>query len=139
MFAVGSARHDPAADRVDLGGGELFVGIRGGHDLLGILGKDALHHGAVGRVAGFDRLDAVFCCVSSFWGVEAEIGLAFFCIEPVAREAVVREDGADVSAEVDGFIGCAEDCSWDESGDDEEGGEKRRSDHDGVGGVFGVL
>ena len=97
-----------------------------------------MHQGAVGRVAGFDRLDSVFCCVGSFWGVEAEIGLALFGIEPVAREAVVREDGADVSVEVDGFVGCAEDCSWDESGDDEEGGEKRRSDHDGVGGCLGV-
>lgn len=56
---------------------------------------------ACSGVAGFDGKHSIDGGVSAFWGIEAEVGLAFFCVEPVAGKAVVAENGADIAVEIE--------------------------------------
>ena len=93
---------DPLGEEGDLGGGDDFVELRRGHDLVGVGGEDALEEGAFFGVTGDDGDGAVVVGFGGGFFVEAEAGFAFGFIGAVAEEAVFGEDGTDLAAEVDG-------------------------------------
>lgn len=104
MLAVRCALGDPAAEGVDLGGGEFLVGIRRGHHLVRVFGEDALEKGACGGSARFDCLGAILDGVSALGGIKTEVGLAFFGVESMTAKTVVGENGADFAIKVDWAI-----------------------------------
>jgi hypothetical protein len=88
---------DPALEEFFFGGGEFFVGVWRGHEVIGIGGEDAFDDGAGVRVAGGDGFG--FDGVGA--DVEAEVAFAMVLIGPVAGVAVFGEDGSDVPVERD--------------------------------------
>jgi hypothetical protein len=93
---------NPRLDLLFLLGGEARVLLRRRHHLLFIGADDARPHIAVRRIAGLDADEAVALGVGGLRDIEAELSLAPFLIEAVARETVFGEDRFDVAAVVDG-------------------------------------
>ena len=86
---------DPAFEQFLLLAREHLLQARRRHHLLGIVGEDAVEHDARIGIARGDgtRLDGGIPLI------EPEIGLATAAVGPVAGEAVLHEDGADVLVE----------------------------------------
>ena len=96
MLAPVGAFGDPAAEEVDFGGGEGgFVGARRGHEEGGLGGGDAGEEFGFGGVAGRDDGEGAFAVI------EAQVGHAGGGVGAVATDALVRQEGEDVAAEVD--------------------------------------
>ena len=116
-------------------GERVFGGWRR-HDLVRVVGEDA-GDGFAGVWAGGN--DGAGTAFGGFEGggadVESELAFTAFLVGPVALEAMVGKDGADVFGEVrSGFCGCGG------GGRDEEEGEARRHGHHGRNGVgSGIL
>jgi hypothetical protein len=98
---------DPALDGVDLLGGQLAVGLRRRHPLVGVLGGQSADQLALAALAGDNDGLAVADAEGPLLGVEAELGLAGLLVRAVAEEAVVRQDGQHVAAEVHRRVGGA--------------------------------
>ena len=90
---------DPSTQELDLFLSERVPGIRRRHVLVGIGVGDALNEQAVGRLAGNDH---VFPGKRAVLGIEVEFRFAVLFVGPVAREAIVRENRADVPVEAEG-------------------------------------
>ena len=103
VFAPGGALFDPLGEEGDLGGGDDFVELRRGHDLVGVGGEDALEEGTFFGVTGDDGDGAIVVGLGGGFVVEAEAGFAFGFVGTVTEEAVFGEDGTDLAAEVDGI------------------------------------
>ena len=86
---------DPATEEVFFGGGELFVGVGWGHEVIGIGGEDAFDDGTGFGIAGGDG----FGFNGGVADVEAEVAFAVVLIGPVAGVAVFGEDGSDIAIE----------------------------------------
>lgn len=97
MVLVLGSFFDPEAEGLFFFFGETIGGIEWRHVVVSVRGEDA------GNELGFVGLawDDGVEFSGPFEGVEAEIGLAFFFVEPVAEEAIVREDGANVPVVAD--------------------------------------
>ena len=104
VLLVFSALLDPAGDEVFFLFGKGFVEILRRHGILYVV--DALPSDALRRFSGDDGVFLGITFergVGALGGVEAEVFLAFRGVEAVAGKALVREDGADVGVEADGF------------------------------------
>ena len=91
---------DPADEQLLLGGRERLLGLGRRHHLLGVVGEDPVeHHARVGvarhKGAALDGLVTL---------VEPEVGLAAGTVGPVAGEAVLHQDRADIAV-VGEFVG----------------------------------
>jgi hypothetical protein len=73
--------------------------IRGRHALLGIGVRDAREELAALGTAGSDDRAAISKGEEPLLAIKTELGLALVRIRPVTLEAVVREDGSDVTIE----------------------------------------
>ena len=106
----GRAFGDPALEKIDLCGRKLFARLRRRHDFLGIARRDARHHLALLQVAGNNRVVAGLRGLERLvLHVQPQLALALVFVRPVAGEAVVREQRADVAVELDGlrrWLGC---------------------------------
>ena len=107
----GGALFDPALDQRDLGGLEGLVLLGRRHDLLFVLGDDALEERALVRLALDDGRRFFLAvlgharCEEAGFGIEAEARLAGGGIGAVAVEAVFGHDRADVAVELDLLFG----------------------------------
>ena len=100
VFLVAGPLFDPLAQQSLLGFSDRLVGFRWWHDRIRIAGLQSLPEFARVEVARPDGHTAVFVGGEGpFCRVEAQARLAFLGIEPMTREAIVREDGADVPIE----------------------------------------
>ena len=102
LLPSGSLTH-PLLEEVDLGGGERLSMLGRRHDFVGILRQDALDQGAALGLSGdqgvlprFELQEGVFLTV------QAQTCLALALIWSMAGEAMLGENGADLSVEVDG-------------------------------------
>src|SRR5262249_43605330 len=93
-FPVG-ALIDPAANEVDLRFSEDETGAGRRHAIRFVGRADALVEPAPGAVRWRD--DAI----AALLGVEAETSLALLLVGAVAGEALVGQDGADLTVEID--------------------------------------
>lgn len=123
VLAVRGSGNNPAAECFNLLRSQFFVGIRRGHHLVGVFGQDPLNDGTLVGRSRFDGLNPVFHRVSSLGGVEAEICLPLFGVEPVTGKAVVREDRPDVAVEIDGLVGGGTRSGLAGRGDEQKGCE----------------
>src|SRR5260370_1148811 len=105
MRLVFRAFGNPAAKRVSLSGTEREIRLRRGHHLILIGGKDAPAKQALLRLAGDDGMAMRFFAlgVGVLGAVEAQAGLAAGRVRPVAFEATVGKNGADVAVELEFF------------------------------------
>ena len=99
MLLIRRTLLDPELQRVLLLLRELLVRLRRRHEVVLFRRDDALPDLALRQIARFDWKRAVLRRVGSFRRVEPQLGLALLRIEAVAREAVLREDRADVAVE----------------------------------------
>jgi hypothetical protein len=53
-----------------------------------------------------DDSDSISVCEEALFSVEAQLGLALVVVRSGALEAVVREDGPDISIEADRWVAC---------------------------------
>ena len=74
---------------------------RGGHHLVAILAPDPVVQFALFQFAGDDPGVAIDTGEGLLPGIEAEFRLLVACVRAVALEAAIREDGPDVTIEVD--------------------------------------
>src|SRR5947207_892824 len=81
-----------------------LAGLRGGHVVVAVLREDAAQRFALVGLGGHEGVLALDALERPFLRVEAEVALAALVVRPVAEEAIVREDGADVALEVDDLI-----------------------------------
>lgn len=106
MLAPFGALLDPELESSDFGGGEgRLVGGNGRHELARVGGGDAGHEAAGSGIAGDDGGTGVGGAGAADGGggvpeVEPEAGHASAGVLSVATEALVREDGQDLTAEV---------------------------------------
>ena len=95
----------PQAEGLDL---RLVEGLAAaGHPHPRVVGRDAVHEEARRRVSGDDGGAAVAAAVGerTLGHVEPQAGLPRRLVGPVAREAVLREQGPHLAGEVDGAPG----------------------------------
>ena len=92
---------DPAFDEGDLVLGEHLMEFRRGHVIVRVVGAQALHHFAGFRFAGDDGgFAGLTSLAGGLKGIETELTLDLVLVGPVAGEASIREDRADVSVEL---------------------------------------
>ena len=89
---------DPLLHELLLRFGELAIALRRGHDLVGIMRKEALHQLTFIGFAGHDGA-AALC---GLFVIEPEITFPLRGIGAVAVVTVLTEDWLDVATEVDG-------------------------------------
>lgn len=85
---------------------EQMIGRR--HDVVGIFGDDAFPNKRFFRLARDNGGSILAISISSFPGVETEIGFPRIWVKSMAGEAVIRKERPDVGVEADGFGIC--DC-----------------------------
>ena len=100
MRLVFGALGDPVAQQFFILVGQWLAGFRRRHQVVLVAGGDAGEQLAPGRFAGNHRRVAVEIGHYSFACVEPETGLAMIGIRPVAGEAVVGEDRADIAVKL---------------------------------------
>ena len=110
-------------------GSELLFALRRRHHLIRIVRRDPREQFALCRIARNDRADAVEFRQRTIGRVETPIALRAF-VRPVAGEAVVRKDRADVAIEAD-LARRARRAATERGGDNGRGhsAETRRRDH----------
>ena len=84
---------DPVFNQVSLGIREFAMGLGRWHDFLLILGKDAEENLGFLRMLWIDRA----CGDGIGTDVQAEVGLLVLLVRAVAIEAIVGEDGQDLT------------------------------------------
>ena len=99
MPLVFGALLNPALEDLPVGCGQLFVRLRGRHDLILILLIDAGPQFALLQVAGNDGPDTVAIGQGPFALVEPQLGLALLRILTMAGKAIVGEYGPHVPIE----------------------------------------
>ena len=73
------------------------------HDLVLVIGDEALPEFARVEVASGDDFQTVAVALGCTFYIEAQVGLAVARVRTVAVKATVREDGKDFAAEADLF------------------------------------
>ena len=101
MSTPGAALFNPGADQLHLIFFQLELELWRRHSLPGLLCGDPLVELALARFASDDRSGSIVFGVESVPQVEPQAGLAFFLIRSVAGIAVVGENRANVTVEVD--------------------------------------
>ena len=102
MRLVGGTFFDPAPDQSNLVVRKTVVpSVGGGHALALVGGRDALVDAAFGRVAGHDAVPA-FAQIGFGVGfaIQAQRTLAVTLVRPVAGKAAVRQQGPDLTIEL---------------------------------------
>ena len=96
-FPFGARLH-PLLEKGDLLGLEGFIGFGGRHEFIAVGGMEAGGDFAPFPIPGDDGDGTAFAFAeSACGGIEAEIGFPMFFIGPVAGEAMIGEDGADIA------------------------------------------
>jgi hypothetical protein len=106
---------DPVLEELDLGWGEGFAFVAGGHAVIGIFFGDAFDEEAFGGLAGEERGAGFSAFFDEVDGIEAEIGFLFE--GTVAGEAAGAEEGFDVALVIGGGGG-----GWGQEKEEEEEG-----------------
>ena len=101
MRLVLGAALNPINEQLLLSVGEFLLRHRRRHLLVGIVREDSPDHFAGVGVAGHDR----FLVDGRFALIEPQLGLARGTIGPMAREAVLEQNGADVAVVLDRGVG----------------------------------
>ena len=101
MGLVLGAVLDPIDEQFLLSVGEFLLGLRRRHLLVGIVREDSPDHFAGVGVAGHDR----FLVDGRLALIEPQLGLPRRAIGPMAREAVLEQNGADVAVVLDRGVG----------------------------------
>jgi len=91
---------DPVVQQFFFVVAELLASVRRRHQVVLVIGCDAGEQFTPARGAGHDRRVAVEISQRAFAGVEAQIGLAVAGIRPVAGEAFVGKNRADIAVEL---------------------------------------
>ena len=91
---------DPLPQEFDFRRGEGFVELRRRHDFVGVACSDSSEKFAFIRLSRDDRMSVVDSRFNGFSDIEPQFGFAGFLVGAVSREAFVREQGADVPAEI---------------------------------------
>src|ERR1041385_9578802 len=91
---------NPAPQLFDLRRREFLAGLRRRHDFVRIWIRYPPDQFALVAVAGDDPGLAFPHSERAFLDIQPELGLARLFIRPVAGEAVIRADGADVAVEI---------------------------------------
>jgi hypothetical protein len=104
------AAGDPLPQRRNFGICKLAAFIRRRHSQVGIGRSDPPPQFALLRLPGNNHRAALSLCIGCFRGIQPQIGLALAGVGTVALEAMVGQDRADVSVELDRRLGGAE---WD--------------------------
>ena len=127
---VGRPLRDPATEEFLLRLGQGLVGLLLRHQVLFVLGVEALDDLGFVGLARDDRERAALAGLEGFVAeVEAEATLARLRVEPVAVEAGVRHDRPDVAVEHDGvgrLVGGREQDGTGQGGGGEEGETQAR-------------
>ena len=133
VLFVACALGDPLSENVDFCGGQGFAGIGRRHEQVGIVAGDAMQQGAVFGLTGDDGGVAAveFLCGGGFV-VEPEPGLSIVLIGPVALEALVGQDAADLALKAD--VGGRQ-----RTGEQQAGQKGVRSDHGQAGRAKGEV
>jgi len=98
---------DPTADQFHLLRRQRAVRRRRGHPGQPVLGADSLVEAALSRPSGDNDPVTASVGKDSIGPVKPQIGLALLFVRPVAGEAVVGQDWADLAVEIDAFgLGC---------------------------------
>jgi hypothetical protein len=97
VLAVLSTACDPTFEQILLRIAQSAIGIWGWHQRVRIGRVDPIDQLAFGRIAWSDRV----AYDRRFPVIEPQIGLPFVGVLSVAVKAILREDGTDVSIEVD--------------------------------------
>ena len=96
-FPFGARLH-PLLEKGDLLGLEGFIGFGGRHEFIAVGGMEAGGDFAPFPIPGDDGDGTAFAFAeSACGGIEAEFGFPMFFIGPVAGEAMIGEDGADIA------------------------------------------
>ena len=89
VLLIDGALLDPLLDRLLLVLGQLSVGVGRRHDLIVVLGGDALPGFTVREISGNDGPVPSKVGQSAFRRIKPEVRLPLFLVEAVAGEAVV--------------------------------------------------
>src|SRR5437870_4158090 len=102
MIAVLGAFMNPALEQSDMLRRQDFAGGRARHSLCGLRRGDAGYQGTVFALTRYDSAIAGFeLNQDPVTAAEPQAGLALFLVGAVTLETVVRQDGPDITVEVD--------------------------------------
>ena len=104
MSTPGASLFDPGADQRHLIFFQLELRLWRRHSLPGLLCGDPLVELALARLAPDDGSGSIVVGVESVLQIETQVRLALFLIRSVAGIAVVGENRANVTVEVDLFL-----------------------------------
>jgi hypothetical protein len=88
---------NPFSQSLALAGLQFLVSVRRGHSLLGVAREDAPDKLTGLRLARHDRA----FLERHRAHIQTQLGFALILVRPVATEAMIREDGADIAIETD--------------------------------------
>jgi len=101
MLLPGCTLFDPLLDEGNLLLGKFSFGFGRRHSLVRIVAGNSSIQFALFRVAGLDRTITSQVGQCTVLGIQSQIRLARLRVRAVALEASIREDRANVTAEVD--------------------------------------
>ena len=121
MTSPDGALLDPFFEERELGGRDGFMLLGRRHHVVGIRRFDTLDEFALLGLAGQDHEVSLAVALGVLLVVEPQLTLAAFLVRPVAGDAVLGQDRADLAAEIDRLGGAS-------------GAEKDAKKEDGLGG-----